>query len=64
VQSEAEGQDTPLRALLIARDGFGAGWTCQAFPFHRSPSGTNVPELSKDRPAAVQEDAAQEMLFN
>src|SRR6516164_7101868 len=46
VQSEAEGQDTPLRPLPLAWGGLGVDWTRQALPFHRSPNGTNAPELS------------------
>ena len=45
VQSDGEGQDTPLRPLELARAGLGTGWARQAAPFHHSPSGTNAPEL-------------------
>jgi len=46
VQSDEEGQDTPLRKLVLARAGLGAGWARQAAPFHRSPNVRNAPELS------------------
>ena len=50
--------------LVLARAGLGTGWACQAVPFHRSPSGTNAPELLKYPPTASHEDAAQEMPNN
>src|SRR5215831_3409133 len=64
VQSDGEGQDTPLRKLVLARAGLAAGWACQAFPFHRSPSGTNAPELPAYPPTASHEETAQETLNN
>ena len=64
VQSDGEGQDTPLRLLPLARAGLGAGSACQAVPFHRSPSGTNAPELLAYPPTASHEDAAQDTLTN
>ena len=49
---------------MLARPGLGAGWACQAAPFHPSPSGTNAPELSRYPPTASHEETAQETLFN
>ena len=62
VQSDAAGQDTPLRLLPLARAGLGVGWACQVLPFHRSPNVTVAPELSLYSPTASHEDAAQETL--
>jgi hypothetical protein len=45
VQAEADVQDTPDRELLVAPEGVGVVWIVQAVPFHRSASGTCVPEL-------------------
>jgi len=53
VQSDEEGQDTPLRPLPLARAGLGVGWARQAAPFHRSPNVTNAPELSTYPPTAA-----------
>ena len=64
VQSDAEGQDTPLRPLELARAGLGTGWARQAAAFHRSPSGTNAPELLTYPPTASHAAAAQETLIN
>jgi hypothetical protein len=64
VQSDREGQDTPLKLLPLAWAGLGADWTSHATPFHRSPSGTNAPVLSTYPPTASHEETAQETLFN
>src|SRR5262249_27638227 len=63
VQSDAEGQDTPLRKLALARAGWGAGGPSQPAPSPRPPGGTNAPELSTSPPTASQEETAHETLI-
>jgi hypothetical protein len=54
VQAVAELHDIPANPEPIDPAGTGVAWTRQLVPFHRSASGTLVPELCTLAPPAVQ----------
>ena len=54
MEAVAELHDIPANPEPIEPAGSGVTWTRQLVPFHRSASGTLVPELSMFAPPAVQ----------